>query len=79
MTVDDAPWHWADASGNPVIIQGLAPGRHKILVQLANAIHQPMDQATVQITVTAAKPQTGRALAIGADITQSGSLQQPEG
>jgi hypothetical protein len=56
VTVDDAPWHWADASGNPVIIQGLAPGPHKILIQLVNANHQPIDQGTVQATIPAAKP-----------------------
>jgi len=55
VTVDDAPWHWADASGNPVIIQGLPPGPHKILIQLANAVHQPIDQGTVEVTVPAAK------------------------
>jgi hypothetical protein len=51
VTVDDATWHWADASGNPVIIQGLPPGRHKILIQLVNANHQPIDQGTVQVTI----------------------------
>jgi len=56
VTVDDAPWHWADASGNPVIINGLAPGAHKILIQLVNANHQPIDQGTVQFTMPAAKP-----------------------
>jgi hypothetical protein len=56
VTVDDAPWHWADSSGNPVIIQGLAPGRHKILIQLVNANHKPIDQGTVQVTVPPAKP-----------------------
>ena len=55
VTVDDAPWHWADASGVPVIIQRLAPGQHKILIQLVNANHQPIDQGTVQVTVPAAK------------------------
>jgi hypothetical protein len=57
VTVDDATWHWADASGVPVIINGLAPGRHKILIQLVNANHQPIDQGTVQVTVPTAKPQ----------------------
>jgi uncharacterized protein DUF6130 len=57
VTVDDAPWHWADASGIPVIIQGLAPGRHKILIQLVNAVHRPIDQGAVQVTVPA-PPQT---------------------
>jgi hypothetical protein len=28
VTVDDAPWHWADASGVPVIINGLARAAH---------------------------------------------------
>jgi hypothetical protein len=56
VTVDDATWHLADASGVPVIINGLAPGRHKILIQLVNANHQPIDQGTVQFTMPAAKP-----------------------
>ena len=30
MTVDDAPWLWADASGEPVVLNGLSPGPHKI-------------------------------------------------
>ena len=51
VTVDDAAWHWADASGVPIIINGLAPGRHKILVQLVNANHQPIDQGLVEVTV----------------------------
>jgi len=33
------------------IIQGLAPGSHTILIHLANATHQPIDQATVDVTV----------------------------
>jgi len=57
VTVDDATWLWTDATGEPVIINGLAPGRHKILIQLVNANHQPIDQATVQVTVPTAKPQ----------------------
>src|SRR5215813_13776498 len=57
VTVDDATWHWADASGEPVIIMGLAPGRHKILIELVNANHRPIDQGTVQVTVPAAKSQ----------------------
>ena len=51
VTVDDAAWHWADASGNPVIINGLAPGLHKVLIELVNANHQPVDQEVVRVTV----------------------------
>jgi hypothetical protein len=57
VTVDDLAWHWLDASGVPVIIQRLAPGPHKSLIQLVNANHQPIDQGTIQVTVPAAKPQ----------------------
>jgi hypothetical protein len=57
VTVDDAPWHWADPSGNPIIINGLTPGPHKILIQLVNANHKPIDQYAVQVTVPAAKSQ----------------------
>jgi hypothetical protein len=51
VTVDDATWHWADASGNPVIVNGLATGPHTILIQLVNANHQPVDQEVVRVTV----------------------------
>jgi len=51
VTVDDAPWHWEDASGGPVIVNGLARGPHKILIQLVNANHQPIDEGTVSVTV----------------------------
>lgn len=57
VTVDDASWHWADASGNPIILQGLPAGPHRILIQLVNANHQPLDQGTVQITIPAAMAQ----------------------
>ena len=59
VTVDDATWHWADASGVPIIINGLAPGPHKILIQLVNANHHPIDQGTVQVTVPSAMHMPG--------------------
>ena len=51
VTIDDATWHWADASGNPVIINGLAPGPHTVLIQLVNTDHQAIDQEVVRVTV----------------------------
>jgi hypothetical protein len=51
VTVDDRVWHWADASGNPVIVAGLTPGPHKVLIQLVNPNHKPIDQGIVQFTV----------------------------
>jgi hypothetical protein len=38
ITVDDLPWHWADASDNNTVdIVGLPPGQHKLLIELVNA------------------------------------------
>jgi len=47
MLIDDAPWHWADASGDPVIVNGVPPARHKILIELVNANHRPLDKGVV--------------------------------
>ena len=51
VTVDDAPWHWADASGNPLILRGLPPGPHTVLIELVDANHQPVDKVTVRFVV----------------------------
>ena len=53
VTVDGAPWHWADASGEPLILVGLPAGPHKVQVILANANHKPLDQAVVEFVVPA--------------------------
>ncbi len=53
VTVDDAPWRWADASGNPIILQGLPPGRHTVLIELVDANHQPIDKGSVTFDVPA--------------------------
>jgi hypothetical protein len=51
VTVDDAPWRWADASGEPLIINGLPAGPHKILIELVNANHQTLDQGVVNFVI----------------------------
>ena len=51
VTVDDAPWHWADASGEPLIIQGLPAGPHKVLVELADPSHKVIDSTTVELVI----------------------------
>jgi hypothetical protein len=51
VTVDDLPWRWADASGTPVILQALPPGRHKVLIELVDANHQPVDRRTITFDV----------------------------
>jgi len=51
VTVDDAPWHWANASGEPLILVGLPPGPHTVTILLADANHQRLDQATIAFIV----------------------------
>ena len=51
VTVDEAPWRWADASGNPLILQGLPSGPHKVLIELVDANHQVVDKGTVTFVV----------------------------
>ncbi len=51
VTVDDLAWHWADASGEQLIITGLPVGPHKVLIELVNANHQTLDQQTVSFVI----------------------------
>ncbi|MEU7786507.1 DUF6130 family protein [Amycolatopsis sp. NPDC049159] len=51
VTVDDAPWHWADASGEPLIIQALPPGPHRVWIGLADPTHKVLDSKTVSFVV----------------------------
>ena len=51
VTVDDAPWHWADASGTPIILRGLPPGTHKVQTQLVDPNHQVVDSGAVTFSV----------------------------
>jgi len=51
VRVDDAQWVCADASGNPVILMGLAPGSHKVIIELEDANHHPLDKGTVAFVV----------------------------
>ena len=51
VTVDEAPWRWADASGTPIILQGLPPGPHTVLIELVNANHEVVDKGIVTFDV----------------------------
>jgi hypothetical protein len=55
VTVDEAAWHWADASGNPLILRGLPPGPHTVLIELVDANHQVVDQGTIRFDVPSPK------------------------
>jgi hypothetical protein len=51
VTVDDAPWHFVDASGETLIVVGLKPGPHNVLVELADPTHRVVDHQTVSFVV----------------------------
>ena len=51
ITVDDAPWHFVDASGETIILVGLVPGPHKVLIELADPTHKVITSQTVKFIV----------------------------
>ena len=55
LTLDGAPWHWVDTSGEPVVLTGLSPGPHRVTLKLANANHEPLDEAQINFTVPPAQ------------------------
>ena len=55
VTVDDTPWHWADASGEPLILNGFPPGPHHVLIELADPTHHIIDRQTVSFVIPVPK------------------------
>jgi hypothetical protein len=54
VTVDDLPWHWGDFSdSSTIVVVGLPPGPHKVLIELANPEHHIFTGQTVSFTVPA--------------------------
>lgn len=53
VTVDDGPWHWLHSSDEPIVIQGLMPGQHRVLVELAEANHNVLEAQTVSFEIPA--------------------------
>ena len=51
VTVDDAKWHFVDASGETIILVGLEPGPHKVLIELADPTHKVITSETVTFTI----------------------------
>ncbi len=52
VTVDDLPWHWGDFSDNKtIVVVGLPPGQHKVLIELADPVHHIFTGQTVTFTV----------------------------
>jgi Family of unknown function (DUF6130) len=56
VTVDDAGWHFVDASGETLIVVGLKPGPHRVLIELADPTHRVITSETVKFTLPDPKP-----------------------
>lgn len=54
VTVDDLPWHWADAGNtDSVVVADLSPGRHSVRIELATPEHQVVAGHRIEFTVSA--------------------------
>lgn len=51
VTVDDSPGTWAHTSGDPIIVVGLKPGPHKIVLDVADPTHKILTSTTVTFTI----------------------------
>jgi hypothetical protein len=54
VTVDDLPWHWADAGNTgAIVLAGLPAGQHKVLIEIATPDHRVISGKSVSFTVPA--------------------------
>jgi hypothetical protein len=51
VTLDNAAWHWAHTSNDPVLVAVLPPVPHQILFELADANHRVLAQEVVKFDV----------------------------
>ncbi|WP_020653651.1 DUF6130 family protein [Massilia niastensis] len=55
VSVDDQPMRWAHTSTDPIIVVGLKPGKHTILLELADPTHKILTSERVTVTVPEVK------------------------
>src|SRR4051812_3388600 len=51
VTVDSASWHWADASGEPLILNGFTPGPHRIMIEMTDPTHKVIESKTINFVI----------------------------
>ncbi|EJM88716.1 hypothetical protein PMI34_03261 [Pseudomonas sp. GM74] len=56
VTVDDWKGTWAHTSEDPIILVGLTPGTHKVLLEVADPTHKILTRTTVSFIVPQKKP-----------------------
>ncbi|WP_416739134.1 DUF6130 family protein [Pseudomonas sp. NFX71] len=62
VTVDDWKGTWAHTSEDPIILVGLTPGTHKVLLEVADPTHKILTSTTVNFIVPEKKPAETRHL-----------------
>lgn len=76
VTVDAGPWHFVDASGETIVLVGLPPGPHKVLIELADPTHRVIAAETVNFSVPATASRGARE---APTLSESALNPQPEG
>ncbi|KPG95623.1 hypothetical protein AEQ67_20600 [Pseudomonas sp. RIT-PI-q] len=56
VTVDDWKGTWAHTSEDPIILVGLTPGTHKVVLEVADPTHKILTSTTVSFIVPEKKP-----------------------
>jgi hypothetical protein len=51
ITVDGGPWRWVDTSNEPLIINKLPAGPHRILIEIVDANHQVIEGKTIEFII----------------------------
>ncbi len=51
VTVDDNSWHWLDASGEALTMNGFTPGKHSVLIELADPTHKIIGSKLVTFVI----------------------------
>jgi hypothetical protein len=53
VSVDDLPWRWGHFDDtNTIVVNGLPPGQHKVLIELADPEHRVFTGQSVTFTVS---------------------------
>jgi hypothetical protein len=57
VSLDDLPWRWGDFSNtNTIVVAGLPPGEHKLLIELSDPTHRILAAQSVTFTVPGTVP-----------------------
>lgn len=51
VRVDNSPWRWLDTSNEPIIVNGLPPGAHSILIELVTPTHKTIAEQLISFVI----------------------------